>query len=356
MGIVIASFLLFIVPPILNNVALERARARAYGGGRNMKTELSSEDTASDDEEVVKHGVLPEEDVIPAGFHEQLIACMPTVSRGGVEYVSNAVKSWRLATNGSTSVRRLLVFDMDSDATNAHNASVKDWVQQLFERRVASYAELPSWLQVQTRPANVSVRPPRKDTLGDSPERVRWRSKEAQDYAHVLRQCVAAAPAGARHVLIVQDDVLFRTSVADVAAWASRMLVQRDYTDEEVARHRQQVDARLPYVARRGRVQRICSGSLFDIVPSNHSHPGADTGPGHMLFASNMVARVWDIAYVAKITRYIDANYDEKPVDWLIDEMCRTSRRITLVMEPNPVRHRGAVSSFTQNKREGLLT
>lgn len=250
-----------------------------------------------------------------------LLTCMPTVSRpNNVEYVSNAAKSFRLATNNSATLGHLVVFLMDNPITKASTR----WL-----RRVTRSAKQPPWLHVLQREGD--VRAPQKQTLGDTLERVQWRSKEVLDYAQVLRRC--AHMATGEYILIAQDDVLFTPEINNVLDWANRVLVDGV----------REVDGRRKMV-------RVCSGSLFDL-------PGTRTGEdGHVLDSSNMVARLWRVDAVERVVQYLEERYDEAPVDWLVDGMCKGRRRLTLVMEPNPVKHRGKVSSFAGNQRDGMLT
>lgn len=277
---------------------------------------------------------------------------MPTVSRGAIEYISNAVKSWRLATNGSTSIRRLVIFDMDVDTTTSNNQQQPKWLQRVFTSSSKSL-QIPSWLEIRRRndesESFALLKSARRLTLGDSESRVAWRSKEAQDYANVLQRCTELSPLSS-HVLIVQDDVLFTNNLKNTIRWAKSTLREHDYTAEELEKHKLAGK-------REGRVLRICGGSLFDISkPKQAGGEEEEKGDGHKLNSSNMVARVWQMSFVNRVVKYIERNFDEKPVDWLVDDLCHTSRRKTLVMEPNAVRHRGAVSSFPENKRGGLLT
>lgn len=271
-------------------------------------------------ESTLSISLLPIDDPPPSP-KTPLLTCMPTVSRpNNIEYVSNAVKSFRLATNNSATLGHLVVFLMDHPTTKASTR----WL-----RRVTRSVKHPLWLHVLQREGD--VRAPQKQTLGDTLDRVQWRSKEVLDYAQVLRRC--ARMATGEYILIVQDDVLFTPEINTVLDWANRVLVDGV----------REVDGR------RKRV-RICSGSLFDL-------PGAKTREdGHVLDSSNMVARLWRADAVEKIVHYLEDRYDEAPIDWLVDEMCKRRRRLTLVMEPNPIRHRGKVSSFAGNQREGMLT
>lgn len=290
---------------------------------------LSSLVISPSDEASVSGGVLPFEDSIPSSFSERALACMPTVTRrsGRVEYVSNAVKSWRLATNRSLDLRRLAVFDMDVPVSSASPA----WLSAVFGEGVKR-GETPSWLTLLKRESN-ELEAPRKLTYGDSEERVRWRSKEALDYTEVLRRCAELTEG--EYVIVVQDDVLFTKRVTEVVHWCERHMVDEIVTDEKTGRRR---------------MKRVCSVSLFDL-------PGAKSGvDGHEIDASNMVARVWKVERVPAMEKYFQTNFDEAPVDWLADRICKSQRRKTLVMDPNPVRHRGKVSSFDRNNREGLLT
>lgn len=290
---------------------------------------LRSPVASPSDETIISAGVLVVEDFISPLFSERALVCMPTVTRrsGRIEYVSNAVKSWRLATNGSTTLRRIAVFDMDVPMSSGTPA----WLDAVFGESIKG-KETPSWLTLLKRESK-DVGAPRKHLHGDSEERVRWRSKEALDYAEVLRRCAELSKGP--YVIVVQDDILFTERVNEVVDWCERNMVDEMVTDEKTGRRR---------------MMRVCSVSLFDL-------PGAKSGiDGHVLDASNMVARVWKVDRVSTMEKYFRTNFDEAPVDWLADRICKSQRRKTLVMDPNPVRHRGKVSSFDQNNREGLLT
>lgn len=237
------------------------------------------------------------------------IGCMPTVQRaeGTVEYVGNAVKSWGLATNGGRKVGKLIVFDMNVNVTN-------------FDVKGILGGNSGGWWEVKRRENR--MRDPRMFTHGDSVERARWRSKEALDYAEVLSRCVVEAQKmGIEFVLLVQDDVLFKDGFDE-----ARLRVG-------------EVDAE--------REGKWCSISLFDI---------GSTRNGQKQDTSNMVARVFKAEKVGRLARYIRSKFDQSPVDWLADDYCRSWGLSTFVVVPNLVRHRGKVSSFKENKREGLLT
>lgn len=247
--------------------------------------------------------------------------CMPSVTRsnGSVEYVSNAVKSWYLAH--SRAPPPLIVFDMDAKPGG------RAW-------RNAVGAISGSWLT--TLHLEVPFRTPRKRTLTDSVQRVRWRSKEARDYAAVLRECAwRAVEQGAESdalVLIVQDDVLFRPDAARARTWA-------DGAMRLGARSRK---------SRTGQVlpQRVCSASLFDMG-----------GVGNdVLVSSNLVARYWRVGEAKAAAEYFERHFDDAPIDWLADDWCKKKHAVVAVMRPNPLRHRGRVSSFAENKRDNLLT
>lgn len=236
-----------------------------------------------------------------------MIGCMPSVRRksGEVEYVSNAVKSWGLATEGGTKVGRLVVFDMDVEGDSV-------------EKNLGGMQG--AWWEVRKRERY--VKSPRMRTHGDSVERVQWRSKEALDYAEVLERCVEEASAsGVEYVLIVQDDVLFRPEFIGVGGQVGKIDEQKD--------------------------GKTCAVSLFDI---------GSVKDGQKQNTSNMVAKVIKLKRARGMARYIRSKYDQSPVDWLADEYCRNWGLQTLVIVPNVVRHRGKVSSFSGNEREGLLT
>lgn len=290
---------------------------------------LSSTFTLPDNEPAILEGRLPASDKQESLSHtERLLACMPTVTRKNVEYVSNAVKSWRLATNLSIGLGRLVVIDMDVPSIEIRKKEHPEWLEAVLGNKDSS---LPSWLIILKREGVPQTA--RKVTLGDSLSRITWRSKEAQDYAQVLSRC--AKYSRGQYVLIVQDDVLFTTSMKDVVQWADSAFVPHEYIDSKG----------------HNKVRRVCSLSLFD-VPKEENY-GKDL---HMLDSSNMVARIWRTEDVERVVSYISRHFDEAPVDWLVDDMCKIRRRVTLVKEPNAVRHRGVISSFAENDRRGLLT
>jgi N-Acetylglucosaminyltransferase-IV (GnT-IV) conserved region len=261
---------------------------------------------------------------------EDMLVCMPTVvRRDDVEYVSNAVKSWRAITvdGRSPGLRRLIVFDMNSndESSIAHQSS---WLNRTFASDAAfKYALADGWLVLEH--GGRVMREPRMLTHGDSVERVRWRAKEALDYALVLQRCSRLAKG--RYVAIVQDDVLFTRGITEAVSWL----------DEHMA----------------GAEDAWFSASLFDV--GDHQ-PKAGELRARKLNSSNMVARVYDSIdgqrNLRRFVRYLRARFDESPVDWLADQYCAAHRRKSYVMLPNPVRHRGAISSFADNKRTGLLT
>eukprot|EP00171_Calliarthron_tuberculosum_P011232 IDg11232t1 len=248
---------------------------------------------------------------------------MPSVTRGNgsVEYVSNAVKSWYIAHRGIPPP--LIVFDMDPAPGNGAAA----W-------RAAVGAVSSTWLQ--TVRLDVETVDPTRYTLNDSKERIQWRSKEARDYAAVLRECAARAVArGATPetlVLVVQDDVLFRQHSAHTRAWAKNAM-------KRGARTR---------TTRSGRVlpQRVCSASLFDMGGFGEA----------VLKSSNLVARFWRVKDAAIAASYFETHFDLAPIDWLADDWCRKKHAVVAAMRPSAVRHRGLVSSFSGNQRDKLLT
>lgn len=315
-------FLLLSVASVALSLAFHFYRSRFISADHRLKSGAIPED-----EDALSLKRLSIEDYTPETFRARGVACMPSVTRmrngSHVEYVSNAVKSWRLATKESEDLRDLTVFDMDK-APRAH----PEWLKQVFSSEVKT---LPNWLKHEKREGK--VRTPRKLTLGDSRERVEWRSKEAMDYAEVLNRCASSAPADVEYVIIVQDDVLFGLQMRNVLQWCDEHMKSKLVTNEKGTT----------------RMVRVCGASLFDLAKD-------EAEDGHKLRSSNMVARVWKRESVESMVKYLRYNFDEAPVDWLADRRCRSQRGQTFVMEPNPVRHRGAVSSFMQNEREGTLT
>ncbi|CAN8065780.1 unnamed protein product [Agarophyton chilense] len=295
-----------------------------YNRSDPITIKLLAPNATSDDEESLSFSRIQADDYVHPNFRARGAACMPSVTRikGGipVEYVSNAVKSWRLATNQSLDVRQLTVFDMDLQP-----AARPSWLDNVFD---TALTDLPSWLKLSKR-----ERPPiphRKVTLGDDERRVEWRSKEALDYADVLLRCMEENDV--EYIIVVQDDVLFREQMKNVIQWCDKHLKESFVTNAQG----------------RPKQIRMCSASLFDL-----SGGEADA---HELRSSNMVARVWRRDFVQSMARYLTTNFDEAPVDWLADRRCRTQKRKTIVMEPNPVRHRGRISSFPSNLREKTIT
>jgi N-Acetylglucosaminyltransferase-IV (GnT-IV) conserved region len=359
-----------------NNVETRQVIDRNVSGSAILANEnrlLSYQGIASDDEESITNlrlQVHAEKDEGLSGRQrkEELLICMPTVTRrDGVEYVSNAVKSWWVASRGSSSsssLQRLIVFGMDADPATAAAH------QRLWQGRVFSDAEAAgrrhwssSWLIAASRRSSSLQTTPRRRTHGDSEARVRWRSKEVLDYAEVLERC--AELAGGRYVAVVQDDVLFAPAMAHVA----RVL---DDNDTSALRTRTRRQQRRPggasvetgddgRAARRRRHQPPwCAASLFDLGGGGGGGEGGKVR-FKRLEVSNMVARVYateddDGQEVSRFVGYLRAHFDASPVDWLADSYCAGRRRVTYALHPNPVRHRGAVSSFAENRRDGMVT
>lgn len=265
------------------------------------------------------------------------LACMPTVTRanGSVEYVSNAVKSWYLVhkRSGKRRIPPLVVYDMNSINSNNNN-----WASKIGD---PSTMENEPWFSIVR--LNLTHVNPTRHTLGDNPQRVRWRTKEARDYAGVLRDCARRATnmyssaASENYVLMVQDDVLFRRDAASSHLWAQRIMNDSQRT-------------RVTYSGKTVH-QKVCSASLWE----NASH-NSDGEEEEEMKGSNLVARYWRIDDVENIAAYIERHFDDAPVDWLADRWCRKRRGVVPCKRPNPVRHRGKVSSFAENKRDDLLS
>lgn len=305
-------------PPLI--LALAKAAvllAFALGGARAVRRRAKAPD---------REAHVARLRLAPAARHtahpERLLVCMPTVARaGGAEYVSNAVKSWALAA--PRAAPRLAVFEMDADAAvrAAHRSA---WMSKV--------GVAPPGLVVRERGSEEVVEPVRR-THGDDEARVRWRSKEALDYAEVLERC--AEMAEGRYVAVVQDDVLFTAGFRGVVDW---------------------LDVLHGIVG-----ERWCSASLFDLPtqPWQWRWFGADMR-ARELQSSNMVARVWDLSddrkAISGFVAYVRRQFDSSPVDWLAGSWCKKKRRRTWTSLPNLVRHRGMVSSFEENSRKDTLT
>jgi len=239
---------------------------------------------------------------------DRVMTCMPTVTRPqDADYVTDAVQSWYNGTKDVREFGRLILFNMDEEPL----------LHKPIQKLQATMGDQDDWLWFRARES--IMRRPRKLTHGDSKERVAWRSKEALDYAEVLERCAREA-VNAEYLLVVQDDVLFSPDIAQLWGWLSEVL--------EVSK------------------KTWCTASLFDFAP------------GHDLDViqhSNMVARVWRTADHLEFVSFVRRRFDLSPIDWLADEFCRARNKNTLVWKPNPIRHRGKISSFAGNSREGLV-
>jgi N-Acetylglucosaminyltransferase-IV (GnT-IV) conserved region len=304
---------------------------------------VQSEDIVIDEDEarIAALRIADSDNITSITDGEAMLVCMPTVvRRDGIEYVSNAVKSWREKTKDGLApgLGRLIVFDMndDHDTGTAHQAA---WLARTFNSDASQAAAMTDgWLVLMSGRTDSSFkRFPRKLTHGDSAERVRWRSKEVLDYAFVLQRC--AAMATGQYIAVVQDDVLFTGVIAGVVGWLNEHMAAAPSTSTGA----------------------WCSASLFDIGNRGRAaRHGSGSTRVHELDTSNMVARVFAADRggkdIGRLARYLRRRFDDSPVDWLADEHCRAQGRKTYVMRPNPIRHRGAVSSFALNQRVGLLT
>lgn len=148
---------------------------------------------------------------------------------------------------------------------------------------------------------------------------MRWRSKEALDYAEVLGRC--AAETHGDFVAVVQDDVLFRRSWEGVEGWIREL---------------------------EGATGGWCSASLFN------DEDGVEGV--RVLRGSNLVGRVWKVRDVHDVSMFIRKRFDKSPVDWLVDDWCRRKKLKSWARGRSFLRHRGRVSSFKENAREGTLT
>mmetsp|Transcript_6891 Transcript_6891/g.20970 ORF Transcript_6891/g.20970 Transcript_6891/m.20970 type:complete len:289 (-) Transcript_6891:872-1738(-) len=244
-----------------------------------------------------------------APFTEKMIACMPTTLRPRhVDYVTAAVRSFRQATRDHPHLRRLVVFVMDKNPSTNYVAA-----------RLARTAKKHPWLTVLEREDRESRKPTRM-LHGDPPERVQWRSKEALDYIEVLRRCTDLAKDD-QLVVIFQDDVEFDPSLWSVTNWADDML--------------------------RRLQKKVCVLSLSDIKQKKDGAPER---------IANMVAKIYDRKTANEFVDYASDMFDHSPIDWLIMYFCKDRGQKILVRVPNPVHHKGLVSTFSRNRRNQILT
>lgn len=276
----------------------------------------------------------------PSTPSERVLACMPTVARPrGVDYLTPSVASFLAATTpsagGGGEVARLLVFNMDADPA-AHTAAVALASSTGAAGAAAAAGTDGRRVAVLGRPVGRPVRRPRRRTHGDPIDRIRWRSKEADDYATVAEECAAVATAaGATAILLLQDDVVVSPAVGGIVAWAA---------------------ARFPSPAA------YCSVSLVDIDDRAPGEP--PPVDGKVLGPAQLVARLWPLDRVDSLVAYIRGRHDESPVDWLVRDWCAGGRRgdgwwgggDTYVPIPCPVRHVGRVSTFEGNGERDNLT
>ncbi|KAJ8902120.1 hypothetical protein NDN08_006528 [Rhodosorus marinus] len=248
-------------------------------------------------------------DSVNSKFEERVVACMPTVSRPkGASYVDAAARTFREVTRNSPYFRRLVIFVMDLEPQ-------KNVVVQRLKR--ASKARAHSWLTVLDGERRHAKDPTRREH-GDPPDRITWRSKEALDYAETLERCIEIA-GDVSYILVVQDDVTFGQEFKDIAIWADRL-------------HRRPKS-------------RICALSLFDISQRVDSKPEK---------SSNMVAKLYKPAVAKEFVDYARSMFDHSPIDWLHRDFCAARNLQILVKYPNPIDHKGVVSTFERNKRETM--
>mmetsp|Transcript_14349 Transcript_14349/g.36663 ORF Transcript_14349/g.36663 Transcript_14349/m.36663 type:complete len:378 (+) Transcript_14349:3-1136(+) len=242
-------------------------------------------------------------------------ACMPSVARpGGASYVAATVRSFLEKTAASESITKLVVFNMDEDP--ARHAELNDLAREL-----AGHPRVEFRMNRTTE-----VVAPRKQTHGDSLERVRWRSKEAMDYSDVLERCLEESDTD--FVIMLQDDLDFDEDFATSLEWLDVNLLQNKQFSGT-----------------------WCTVSLFD---PEFVHEKKGRRPYlRKLKNSNMQARVFSRLGGAAFASFIKSYFDESPVDWLCDHFCKAVKRITWVKVPLVVQHVGSVSSFEGNRQRG---
>lgn len=304
---------------------------------------------SSDDEDFISTLRFSRDDSVQrAPFEpERMLSCVPTVARpNNIEYASNTVKSWRVATMNNSYMGRMIVFEMDVDE-RSRDTHQKLWLSRVFN--ADPFSSNSSWLEVRHRRSDF-IRAPRKRTHGDSVERVSWRSKEALDYAEVLERCASLTDGD--YIAIFQDDVLFAPHV-------DKLLDQLDAVMLTPSTAAAENQLRSSHAGNDGI---WCGASLFDV--NEQENEVAKSSSSSFYFfpqrSSNMVARVYSLRdggkFVSRLVKFIRRRFDESPVDWLVDQFCAHQGYTTYVLRPLAVRHRGAVSSLKGNKREGLLT
>jgi hypothetical protein len=255
--------------------------------------------------------------------------CVVTAPRSrDVEYLSATIKSWTRATAGSDRIFYVVVGEahFGIDATLAYLADLCHHSPSL----------LPNVVVVRRGPRARPVLPPTRSTMGDPMDRMRWRSKEVQDYVFALETCVAASHPSAAVLGLVQDDVAFSAhAMARLDGWLEASLLSGE--QDEQGRNERKENGR-----------EWLAVTLWDCNAASDLAPKAHDGG---------VAKVWNQQHVPGVVQYLLDKYEEQPVDFLVSNYAAGDNALSRALPifnhaPNPVEHCGASSSFNGNVRK----
>jgi hypothetical protein len=197
-----------------------------------------------------------------------------------------------------------------------HHNGVVNSINMLKSRCEGQNSNVPVVFLTRSAAATAEIREPYRSTLNDTMDRMRWRTREVQDYAFGLRTCLEVAAPGAEFITVVQDDIAFSASgMSDLEAWLD---------------------------AAQERPDRWLAASLWDQYQMADGFPHMHDGA---------VAKVFQIPYVEALANYLDAHWDELPVDLLMwqfaDKRNPWEAQFSFIVRvPNPVEHCGRQSSF----------
>eukprot|EP00762_Andalucia_godoyi_P004420 ANDGO_08142.mRNA.1 hypothetical protein Gasu_37920 len=260
--------------------------------------------------------------------------CILSAPRHSVEYLSATIRSFIKA---ASDVYPLYVFVTDPHAgvTNSMvdidemcaaasasseattTAAAPSSASSTSSTTTSPYATPPIVFYTRSDAARPVLKPVKK-TLGDSDERIAWRSKEAQDYAFALQTCELFGSDEHQFVTIVQDDVHF-----------SRKGMHSLETSLQ------------EHAEKNG--EKWLAVSLWD------QHQSISFGPTRM---DGAVAKTYNAVYAPLLYEYIYARYDESPVDWQISNFAKEHDASITVRTPNPVEHMGKASSLKGQMRD----
>ena len=145
---------------------------------------------------------------------------------------------------------------------------------------------------------------PLKRNYGDSLDRVRWRSKETLDMVALLRHAAATA----EWVLFVEDDAV---ALPGLEGWVNRFVASAE------------------------------AGEAALGFASLYTQGAAREGDGQVFrYSAGTVALLFPAARVSDVTRYLVAQFDEKPPDWLLADYLYAgpTKSVARVASPETVR------------------